>query len=347
MSNPKKICFFPETNDSKNFFGSSVVANDKYLAVGNASINRSNKVIIYVSDNSGRWSRTREILPPEDLALDREGSIFGQELELDGNILTISARVRNPDVSKDNSSLSQAVNTFPRYSYRRYLINLRTDTDVQPIELLVQKEPESNLVRFNLLRQSKIEQFTLPDMGEKHLSVNESFYGSKIALDQNLLLVGYSSSLDNSGGAWLFDLAQPQTKPIKIAVEDAALGSTVAISQQFAAVGFNGVTWYYPSGHRKSPKTLIRNLNNGSTTVIDSFGELSLSENILAVMRPSSPDGEQRPLLEVFRIDENTTPHLILRRTNVSRAKVQNKFLILVKYLRDFNYSQICIEPLT
>ncbi|ELS03105.1 hypothetical protein Xen7305DRAFT_00028250 [Xenococcus sp. PCC 7305] len=64
-------------------------------------------------------------------------------------------------------------------------------------------------------------------------------------------------------------------------------------------------------------------------------------------MRPGSPDGEQRPLLEVFRLDENTTPHLILRRTNVSRAKVQNKFLILVKYLHDFNYSQICIEPLT
>ena len=107
MSNPKKTCFFPEPNDSKAYFGTSVVVNDKYLGVGDIG---ANKVIIYTPDDSGRWSRTREILPPEDLALDREGSIFGYGLELDGDIVTISARIRNPDVSKDDLSPSQAVN---------------------------------------------------------------------------------------------------------------------------------------------------------------------------------------------------------------------------------------------
>ncbi len=68
-----------------------------------------------------------------------------------------------------------------------------------------------------------------------------------------------------------------------------------------------------------------------------------MSDNILAVMRPRSPDCEQRPLLEVFRLDEDTTPHLIVRRTNVDRAKVQNGFLILSK---EFHYYQVCIEPL-
>ncbi|ELS03106.1 hypothetical protein Xen7305DRAFT_00028260 [Xenococcus sp. PCC 7305] len=173
-----------------------MVVNDKYLGVGDIGVN---KVIIYTSDDAGRWSRTREILPPEDLALDREGSIFGHGLELNGDILTISARIRNSDVLRDSLSPSQAINTSPKYSYRRYLIDLKTDADVQPIELLVQREPESNLVRFNLLRQGKIEQFSLPDMGEKYLGSNESFYGSRVALEQNLLLVGYSSSLDNTG----------------------------------------------------------------------------------------------------------------------------------------------------
>lgn len=93
-------------------------------------------------------------------------------------------------------------------------------------------------------------------------------------------------------------------------------------------------------------KTLIRNLKNGLTKVIDSFGELSLSGNILAVMRPRSPDGEYRPLLEVFRLDQDTTPHLIVKRNNVSRAWVKNDFLIFVKRLSDFRFSQVCIEPL-
>ena len=146
MSNPNKTCFFPEANDS-HYFGCSVVINGKYLAVGDIG---ANKVIIYTSNDSGQWNRTKEILPPKNLVLDREDSIFGNGLELDGDVLTISARIRNSDVLIDSLSPSQAVNTPPKYSYKRFLINLKTDTEVQPIELLVQREPESNLVRFNL-----------------------------------------------------------------------------------------------------------------------------------------------------------------------------------------------------
>jgi hypothetical protein len=334
MSNPNRICFFPEPGDT-NYFGSSVVINDKYLAVGDTGANR---VIIYTPDDSGKWSKTRKILPPVDLNLD-EDDLFGSNLELDGAILTISARTKNPEAQI--AHLSRKARLLARDSYWRYLINLNTETEVKLIDLLMKKEP--GLARFNLLRQGKIEQFVLPDMGEENFGSNVSFYGSQVALHQNLLLVGYSSSYDQTGGAWLFNLAQPKAEPLKVAVEGVALGSTVAISQQFAAVGFNGVTWYFPRGRRKSPKTLIANLHNGSTTVINSFGELSLSGNILAVMRPRSPDGEQTPLLEVFRLDENTTPHLVLRRTNIDRAKVQNGFLILSK---EFHYCQVCIKTL-
>ena len=47
----------------------------------------------YTSDESGRWHRTREILPPDDLdlSLSRYGSGFARGLELDGDVLAISA----------------------------------------------------------------------------------------------------------------------------------------------------------------------------------------------------------------------------------------------------------------
>ena len=334
MRNLNKTCFFPEPHERHCYgFGSDFVANEKYIAVGHTGLN---KVIIYTPDDSGKWSRSREILPPVDLALDRESSIFGNGLEIDGDMLTISARIRNSDVHKESLFAYKAVNTPATYSSKRYLINLKTKTEVKPIDLLVQKEPESNLIRFNLLRKGKIEQFVLPDMGEL-------YFGSNVALHQNLLLVGYLSQ-DKTGGAWLFDLDRPKAESQRLTIEDTAIGGTVAISQQFAVVGVNGFRWYFPPGNPcdKSYMTLIRNLNNGSTKVIDSFGELSLSDNILAVMRPCHPERELAGLLEVFRLDENTTPHLI-RRTNVAKAKVQNGFLITLK---TYYCTELCIEPL-
>ncbi|HHP7231948.1 MAG TPA: hypothetical protein ACFCUY_13955 [Xenococcaceae cyanobacterium] len=256
MSNPNQICLMPEAGDTGSF-GSYVAINDKYLTVGDPGANR---VVIYTIDNTtGQWSRDREIQPPVDAAFNRKDSLFGNGLELDEDVLTISARIRNPEGSRNDLSPSQAANTPPTYSYRRYLINLKTETQVRPIELLVRREPESNLVRFNLLRQGKIEQFILPDMGEEHFGNYhgaDSFYGSNVVLYRNLLLVGYLSSFDNTGGAWLFDLERPQDEPLKLAIEDTALGRTVAISQKFAAIGPNGRCWYVPQGniHDKSYK---------------------------------------------------------------------------------------------
>ncbi|MEL7009814.1 MAG: hypothetical protein AAGM29_14555, partial [Cyanobacteria bacterium J06588_4] len=86
--------------------------------------------------------------------------------------------------------------------------------------------------------------------------------------------------------------------------------------------------------------TLIRNLENGATNTIKSFGKVSLSGNILAVMKSHS-DGIYS-FIEVFRLDENANAHLITKRT-VHQGEVQNGFLFTQKY---DDSKRICIEPL-
>jgi hypothetical protein len=74
---------------------------------------------------------------------------------------------------------------------------------------------------------------------------------------------------------------------------------------------------------------------------------LSLSKNILAVMRPELPDEEPPALLKVFHLDQNATPNLILCREDeyLIDALIQNGFLVTV----EGTYSsgiRVCIESI-
>ena len=140
----------------------------------------------------------------------------------------------------------------------------------------------------------------------------------------------------------MFDLARPEAEPLNLAVHNTALGSRVAISQQFAAVGFDGYRWQFSSGVRsRSHMTLILNLSNDAITVINSLGKVSLSGNILAVMHPYHYEAPTI-FLEVYRLDENAQAHLITKRT-VLKGEVQNGFLFTQKI---DDARRVCIEPL-
>ena len=344
MSNYGEFCLFPDLNDSQGNFGFSIAINNNYLAISNITLS---KVIIYTLNNFGEWIKNKEILPPESLNLDAHDSIFGSGLELDGDVLTISARIKNVNISKKNFSSSTVADILSQYSYKRYLINLKTNTKIQPIELLMQRDEQSNLIRFNLLHEGKIKQFMIPDpdIEIKHLGSKEISPISKIALHKNLLLVGYSLQ-DRTGGAFLFNLEQLETEPLKLTVKEATLGTNVAISEQFAAVGYHGIRWYFPDPDTiKRPfKTLIKNLSNGLVSVVQTFGILSLSNDILAIMRPCNPEQELGGLLQVFRIDRNNNLHLIMRQENLYKAKVENGFLVTIEAYEDV---KLCVTPLS
>ncbi|MEL6581583.1 MAG: hypothetical protein AAFQ14_17720, partial [Cyanobacteria bacterium J06621_12] len=79
MSNPKQFCIEADA-DATRTFGRSIAINDQYLAISDGM---RNKVNLYTPDDSGRWQKTREILPPADLALGPWYSApFGTSLEL-------------------------------------------------------------------------------------------------------------------------------------------------------------------------------------------------------------------------------------------------------------------------
>ena len=335
MSYPKQFCIEPDP-DATRTFGQNIAINDRYLAISDSL---RSKVIVYALDDSGEWQKAKKILPPADLDLSNVSSAFGTGLELDGDVLAISARTINPEWLEAFPS-QRGIGIIPRDIYWRYLTNLETETPLEPIDLLVEPEPKSDRVRLNLLRQGKIEQFILPKMGKRDLGSNSIY--RRVALDENLFLAGYLSE-DLTGGAYLFDLARPEAEPIELFVEDTALGGTIAVSQQFAAVGFDGFFFQFSQGNARdrSHMTLIRNVENGATNIIKTFGKVSLSGNILAVMHPYHYEAPT-VFLEVYRLDENANAHLIDKR-KVYQGEVQNGFLFTQKY--DDSH-KVCIEPL-
>jgi hypothetical protein len=341
-------CLEPIPNEN-SLFSSALAINDQYLALGDL---KANRVLVYARNQNGKWQKTREILPPKNSTNNQVNYNFGYPLALDGNILVIGG-----DITK-KTKITEVVNPLV------YQTNLDTEAKVEKIALPIQEFVQDYSIaadkgkiivvttsqdrkpiwfsRFSrwvhkayILSDGKVREILLPQ------NENEAVV-TDIALKNNLLLIGFFSEFGN-GGAWLLDLNSPQNKLLKLTFPNARLGLTIAISDQFAAVGSTSKYSYTISGYRWG-KTLIRSIKNGSTTVIDGYGVLSLDKNILARKRFPKPgivelEGE---ILEVFRLDENAIPHLIMKRNNVDDALVQNRLLITVQ--KTVSGQKICTE---
>lgn len=313
----------PEPDDIYDSFGSSVAINNKYLAVSDFIANR---VVIYTHNHSGQWSRSKILLPPTDSIPDQIGYGFGKELQLEGDFLIISASVEKNIKNVTNLKGFQRITNSVCYFAERYLINLATETELKPIGLPIEKT--SRLVKFNLFSEGKIRQVKLPNRRGKS-------FGASFAYHKNLLLVGSPSHSKGETTAWLYDIDRLDGEPEKLTIPGVYTEKTVALNDQFAAVSqigdSSGTLRLYPQHMSNKPKkTLIKSLKNDSTTIHSGIGKLSLSNNILARMRPLSPHLDCRGFLEVFYLDENAVPKLILTQESVVNAFVQNGFLIIV-----------------
>lgn len=353
------VCLKSQPGNSKGF-GLPVAINDKYLAVGDQEANR---VVIYSYDKSGNWLRTKEIVSPKDSVSEKYGFGFSYKLALDKDILVILAYTQKNTNEVTNQEDFQDV-TMLHSNYRAvYKTNLDKEIKVIRIDL-----PEKEVIpghsiaaddgkiafvtsrksqprwinKAHLLANKKVKVVVSPD------NKNEVF-ARDIALKNNLLLIGFSGDYAGGiwqyvGGAWLLDLNMPNSKPQKLSVPHTLLGQTVAISNQFAVVGTLSQSEYTLSGY-KSAKTLIRAIKNGSTIIIDGHGKLSLDKNILARIRFPPPGSYEESILELFRLDQKSLPHLIQKRTNINNAIMQNGFLVTVKNTAD--HIQICTEKVS
>lgn len=359
------VCFKSKLSDSKSFGLSSLATNKNHLAIGDPDANR---VVVYTWNKDGQWLRQREISPPKDSVASRVGSGFGYELALDGNILVISAYEK-----KDSSELINPKDFQPYQSNNQstyyisesiYTTKVDQEAEIEQIEIpimgLRRSYPMSVIaadegtIAWSTIKEKKADKLglqvnLLSDDNIWHISPPQDdrlydFTGN-IALKDNFLLIS-AIEFPGIGFAFLFDLNTPNNKPKKLSIPDVFLGATVAISNKFAATGdylvdgYRGSSIYTGSNIRQWPqKTLIRRIEDGSTTAIDGVGKLYLDGNVLARMRYRSADNETKPLLEIFKLDHNATPRLIYKRTDIDRAFLQNNLLITVEDIKRIAYN--------
>jgi hypothetical protein len=328
-------CITSEAGDTGSF-GSYIAINDKYLAVSDPFANR---VCIYTRNNSDQWTRTKYILPPINSVPYRVGQGFGRDLKLEDDVLLIGAETNQYTKDVVNPEEFQFVYYSTAIFVGQYLTKLSSEAEIQTLNFSLDIAP--GFAEFTVLSEGKVKRIVLPNNGEDE-------FGYSVALHKNLFLVG-SPCCYTGGRAWLYEFDKPEKKPTKLSLLNTHMGTTVAISEQFTAVGDIGALGLscFDDAPDLPRKILISAIESNATSVINEVGHLSLSKNILAVMRPESLEHCQTRLLKVFHFDRDAIPNLTLCREDeyLIDASIQNGFLVTVEGT-DSSGIRICIESM-
>ena len=312
----------PEPEDNRDTFGAAIAINQKYLAVGDFLANR---VIIYTRDNSGQWTRSKQVLPPNNSIPDQVGFGFGEQVQLEGNFLLVTALVMQQVKNVTNPEEFTRISGGSYIFNERYLVNLE-DLETEPKAVGMPIQKSDGMVTFNLFSEGKMIEVTLPDRGEAQ-------FGASFAHYKNLLLVGSPSGTEERG-AWLYNLDELDKEPEKLAAPNIYIGNTVALNEHFAVVGDrdhqNGCRYGGEDVPNKPKSTLIRVNETGLTRTHQFRGRVSLSGNILAIMYPTHGGFVNGATVEVYGLNSGAGAPRLFMRGNVANAFVQNGFLVTV-----------------
>ncbi len=351
-------CFAPDLGHWRRYFGFALAVNDDYLAVGDPEANR----VVFYSKANGRWSRTGDILPPEGSAAAKVDEGFGFDLDLDGSLLVIGAYTETPS-----------------YSGGVYKVLLDSPTEVERIDTKEEGEisgfsvaADNGLIAFTIDRKTKsgtISRVRLlgSDIEEIPPPTDSAAdaWGFDVALNKDLLVI--TAPHDEMGAAWLFNLQEPESPPQRLAVSNGYVHSAVAISDQFVAVSSVERSMLFSQGGRKTliiemtrilqsifgepwptdfppphPKTLIMNIKDGTTTVLDGYGYLSLDRHILMRTYHGWHLDSPPSRLELFDLRDPAAPRLIARRWGRYSAQIHNGILATVKITS--SGTKLCVQ---
>ncbi|MEM9276141.1 MAG: hypothetical protein AAGA80_24750, partial [Cyanobacteria bacterium P01_F01_bin.143] len=323
---------------------------------------KANRIAIYTRNKKKKWTKVKEITAPKNSIPEKFGYGFGGKLTLNGSTLVINVAIRKPKKYSVDKNSNKLDNTWDKYLnsilVENYSINLDQEKKVKIISMpkinnnmissyasdgetivffSMKKQSGEWLSKIGLLYDEKINYIPQPK------SITNSdihMFNTSIVVKNNLLLIGSINNYVRE--AWLFNLKNPEREPQKIETNiNASMGITVAISEEFAAVGETSGYHYYKDS-KNSPRTLIKSLKNGSTKTIDGYGSLKLNKDILLRIRPRKINFPESDIIEVFRLDEDATPHLIKKRKGIKNAYIDNNLLATVK--RYDSNKKICIE---
>lgn len=202
-----------------------------------------------------------------------------------------------------------------------------------------EKQSEEWIFKINWVHNGKINSIPHPTSvtNRKPYELN-----SVLNLKNDLLLI--ASTTHTIREAWLINLKQPERETQKIETNvNASIGITTAISEEFVVIGETSGYHYYKNS-KYLPRTLIQSLKNGSTKTLDGYGSLKLDKNILLRIRSRRKNFPESDVIEVFRLGEDATPHLIKKRKGLESALVHNNLLATVQKIG--SSTKICIETL-
>lgn len=341
-------------------FGTAMSMNDTYLAIGDPVKNR---VYIYSRNSLSKWQLSKEISPPENSIPDKIGSGFGSKLFFDGNTLFVVASIHKEKNKVNNPEYFQYTRDENLYFNAVYKIDVERNNQVQRIDKFENKPvvgnsivADKNQIIFVTNKSGKFSKINIMYSNGKVHQISRKrgifrrdfFRFVNVRIKNNLLLVSSFNRASKGKKVFLFDLNSLEKKPKIFYIPGYRAGSTLAISNQFIVVGESRID--ARTQEYGIPQTFIISINNGSTTAIDGYGKLSLDKNILTRIKPRTYGGFTDPdsnLLEVFRIDDNATPHLIKKHKIVLHALVKNNLLTTVQEtLEKKVYTpKICIQP--
>ncbi len=345
-----EICLDKQLGDSYRL-GESLVANQKYLAVGDPGANR---VIVYQRTANQRWIKSRTILPPKNSLIDKIGSGFGYRLALTEDVLVIGAYA-----SKQNPQAQEKI-LYPfqppghngvAYTGAIYMTSIGSNTPLQRIDRSIIKElsgfsivANAGTIAFGVLsynNQNRTSRYTTLLSGNNRSIINAS---GEIALHKNRLVVGRSID-KQQGHISIFNLRKPDLVPEIIRVPLQGI-SAIELTDKFLIISEQK---YLVSTSRETSeaKILVFDLLNRSFNLFAGPGSISAHENLLVSSHPTTDDSELPGRISLFDLSSTPPKMLSTNRMNIRQSFLTKNFLFKTVNLSTVggNDVMVCITP--